>query len=711
MLKIKLFGAHISFRALLFFVFCFSFFILLSIIVGVNYMYNSRSSIDTAQELMEKTSSEIFMKIENLYKPIFYITDQASGLPVMMERATIQNHPAEKFFLNTLKTYPQIETIYFGYPDGEFYEIMSFIGNYGDVLKESVGAPENSSFAILRQFTPPGQDSPVRLWKYIDSVYRATGSRKVLDVTYDPRTRPWYKQAMSSAKSERTAPYQFANVDMTGITISKKIEGSRTGVLGVDVLIDELSVFLEELSTQSSGLVLFYNEKLEVTTAPYYLTQTYNFKPNTSFSDTGVPLLKVISDEVLKKNIMENSSFTVKLDNKRYYLKTVKLPKLYSKDEHVLIAISEKEILKSVSSIALKSMLISLVITLLSIPISLILSQFITSPLNSLVEEAEKIGKFELDGELDVSTNIVEVVSLSKEMASMKRGLRYFNRYVPSKLVRKLVESGQGAEIGGALKEMTLLFTDIESFTTISEGISADKLMVYLSDYFNVLSTEILRTNGTIDKYIGDAVMAFWNAPTDIAFHQEQACSAALNIKKTIEKFAPEWKAMNIPVFKTRIGIHSGVAVVGNVGSAERMNYTAIGDVVNNCSRLEGLNKIYGTEIIISDTVAKNLGKKYLYRPLEKVVPKGKTTVETIYELVNYRDESSSSEIDFVEYFTKAFEAYHKRKWKKALYYFVSAGKINSKDKILFYYIRNCRAYLKEEPSNDWNGVRLVRSK
>ncbi len=271
---------------------------------------------------------------------------------------------------------------------------------------------------------------------------------------------------------------------------------------------------------------------------------------------------------------------------------------------------------------------------LLALAVGLYVSILVAKPLELIAQETEAIGRFELEANNRVQSSILEVDRLALAIDHMKTGLRSFGKFVPKQLVRSLMASGQEARLGGERRELTICFSDIKDFTSVSEKMAPEELVKHLGDYLDLVSKTIQSNRGTIDKYIGDAVMAFWNAPTATDDHAYLACCAALQNQAALRDARREWQRLGKPVFITRIGIHTGEAIVGNVGSELFMNYTAIGDSVNLASRLEGLNKTYETEILISESTYEKVKDRIVARPVDRVTVKGKTQPVEVYELV-----------------------------------------------------------------------------
>jgi adenylate cyclase len=208
---------------------------------------------------------------------------------------------------------------------------------------------------------------------------------------------------------------------------------------------------------------------------------------------------------------------------------------------------------------------------------------------------------------------------------------RAFAQYVPAEVVNRLIEQPELLELGGEERELTLLFADLANFTTMSEKLAPRAVVAVLGKYFDAMSTVIYRHGGTVDKYIGDGIMAFWGAPLPDERHAHHALQAAMDMQDRFAELARRLGSKGAPAMTMRIGIHTGNVIVGNVGSRARFAYTAIGDAVNLASRLEGANKAYGTSILLSEATALQLKGRVLLRPVDSVVVKGRTDAVMIF--------------------------------------------------------------------------------
>jgi adenylate cyclase len=252
------------------------------------------------------------------------------------------------------------------------------------------------------------------------------------------------------------------------------------------------------------------------------------------------------------------------------------------------------------------------------------------------------------------------------------------------------------------------MFTDIVGFSAISESMTAENLMLHLSEYFAYLTPIIQDNHGTIDKYIGDGIMAFWGAPAKVPDAAYRACCTALGCQTRLSALNTKWIGDGKPAMPTCIGIHTGDTIVGNVGSSDRLNYSIFGDNVNLASRLEGVNRFYGTKVIISRDVYQEISDQFICRPLDIVAVKGKTRSIKIYELVAEKGAWVSKEItEFHTLFEKGFDAYLKKQWDKALRLFNDLHIKNPGDKPVRIYVERCNALLNDPPAvpDDWDGV------
>lgn len=229
----------------------------------------------------------------------------------------------------------------------------------------------------------------------------------------------------------------------------------------------------------------------------------------------------------------------------------------------------------------------------------------------------------------------------------MRTLVQTFSNFIPKRLVQQLVETGDAMTLGGARREVTVLFTDVVNFTGITENRDPAQVMQYTSRYFAALSEAVMANKGTVDKFIGDAVMGLWNAPIEDDGHVANACAAVLACIKANRELNAEFEREGWPVYNTRFGLHVGNVVVGNIGSPDRMNYTVLGATVNLAARLEGLNKNYGTSTLVSAALRQRADFRFLFRSVDRISPKGFAEAFEIYESRCERGDSDDEEFEF----------------------------------------------------------------
>jgi adenylate cyclase len=294
----------------------------------------------------------------------------------------------------------------------------------------------------------------------------------------------------------------------------------------------------------------------------------------------------------------------------------------------------QRDFVKEISSLQLKALLAALLVGGCFVPAAWFFGGGMSASVKRLTAQAGRLRQLAAPDETRVSSYINEIDDLGSAMSVAQRTIWSFAHFVPREVVRSVIDGSISTELGGVRQELTILFTDVRNFTSIAEAADPDALMQQTSRYFTALTAAFLAEGGTVDKFIGDAVMVFWNAPHAQLDHVDRACRAALAARAVSERLNAQFEAEGLSPFVTRFGIHVGDAVVGNVGSVERMDYTVLGSSVNLASRLEGLNREYGTTILVSETVRSRVAERFQFEPIASVIAKGMTQETRVYELI-----------------------------------------------------------------------------
>ena len=295
-------------------------------------------------------------------------------------------------------------------------------------------------------------------------------------------------------------------------------------------------------------------------------------------------------------------------------------------------------------------------------------------------------------------------------MSGMKGAIREVSKFVPKALVRDILQTEKVVAVGGETRNVSILFTDIQDFTAIAGATSATNLMTNLSVYFEELASVILGEQGTVDKFIGDAIFAFWNAPLPVTRHEHVACRTTLKCRAAAHRLNERWSMAGFVPWRTRFGLHVGEAVLGNVGSSDRIDYTAIGDTVNLASRIEGLNKFYGTEILASGQIAEACSDEFLFRRVDRIQPKGAENPFDIFELlgaVEGCDESPATVVmtQLVREWDAVYSEYASRNWLHAFDALERFAREHPDDPLVGIYLDRVVGFLLEPPPDDWDGI------
>ncbi|MDP2982585.1 MAG: adenylate/guanylate cyclase domain-containing protein, partial [Candidatus Latescibacter sp.] len=287
-----------------------------------------------------------------------------------------------------------------------------------------------------------------------------------------------------------------------------------------------------------------------------------------------------------------------------------------------------------------------------------------------------------------------------------------FAHYVPGKVVGELLKNPDMLKLGGEERVMTVIFSDVAGFTTISENLSPTQLVELLNEYLTAMTDIVFSYDGIIDKYEGDAIMAEFGAPLPDDEHALKACYAAIDMQKKLVEMRTKWKSEGRAELKARVGINSGPMVIGNMGSREIFDYTVMGDNVNLSSRLEGANKVYGTYVMCSEATRQMVENSIITRELDLIRVKGKKAGVRIHEIIAKKTEGIGEErLRLLETYQRGLEAYKNRRWEEGKALFTEALAIDPSDGPASLYLERCTEFFLNPPQEDWDGIFTMRTK
>ncbi len=501
-----------------------------------------------------------------------------------------------------------------------------------------------------------------------------------------------------------------------GVTTAHAVQrqGSVLGVVGVSIALDRISSFLDGIEISAHGTVFLTNKygelvavqerslaapdgeivKLEESSLPFVGVTTRALK------HAGVDLGEIASFR----------HFTFQDRNAESYFVTV--APLAQMGLIVAAVIPETDILGGINR-NIRVLLIGLLglVVAGAVAAALLARATMGAPLAHIAENMRQLEDFQLDSITPISSRFSELRQVSDATMRMRASLASFRKYIPTELVRTLFAEGIEAKLGGERRALTIMFMDLAHFTRISERLGED-LVGFLAEYLSEMSALIQAEQGTIDKYIGDAVMAFWGAPIRTEEHAVRACRAALSCQRRLEQIRIANRMEHAPDLHARVGLNTGRVLVGNVGSHDRLNYTVIGDPVNVASRLEALNKVYGTQILIGEDTYAAASPYILARPIDRVAVYGREKGIEVFELLAMRAEADAATLRWISIYEQAMASFRARDWDNAIENFERVILLRGgQDRVSQMQIERIRAFQVNPPPADWSGLVIQNSK
>jgi adenylate cyclase len=624
-------------------------FVAVVLLVGLTLVYLSfeRVTVITktaASSFIEKVAQLGADHVDEQFKNVRDNLDILSGLPPIQEAEISDNSRLYSLMAAMLRNNPQLFNLYVGYEDGSFIE-MDVIDRAKPAFRKSLKVDEDAAFRLVVISRTAGAAAVTQ--------YLSENLIQVAEIAgptgYDPRQRPWYVEAFKNDKTLLTGPYIFYATGEPGYTLRTPLKEGRRGVVAGDVLLNRFEDMLAQQKLGPSGLAFLFNDAERIVGHPEMnrlmaeITERQDDLPQIGALKlpTLVPIIRSWREGGAAQQFFADASGRTYVAAV-HRLETagsanVRLAMIAPLDEFYAQIIQERRTLFA----------LALAFVGATLPFAFWLGSLMARPLRNIVQQTDEIQRFQIAERPRVHSIIAEIDELGRSVFTMRSVVRSFASFIPRQIVRQLIETGSSLSLGGSRREVTVLFTDVADFTAKTERADPSQVMIYTSRYFAALSDEIMRYHGTVDKYIGDAVMAFWNAPADDPDHVVDGCRAILACRAANEALNKQFRREGWPPYDTRFGLHVGDAVVGNIGSSDRMNYTALGATINLASRLEGLNKNYGTRVLVSAAVRDRAGHAFLFRRVDSIKPKG---FEEAIEVCELRGElAQADEADVVK--------------------------------------------------------------
>tara|TARA_A100000171_G_C2137263_1_gene151321 strand:- start:291 stop:2354 length:2064 start_codon:yes stop_codon:yes gene_type:complete len=678
----------------------------------------------TSLDLINKTQKTIMDDASRYFEPAMSLTSIGAWVKKDYAGSILESQVLRNFLIGSLQSLPQSTLFMASDEHGNFVSVAPLPEKRVFSYIPDKPLPHGSTFVleVISNSGPTYVEYRAYLDKdghELDREYRPSIPK---ELQYDNRERDWYIRTKKLKKPNWSDIYPDWFARRFTLTASTPIfdsEGNFYGAISCDISIESISYLLARQKASRSGLNFILNKSGELVAFPDYEKIFISDDSNQNDkSITNIRLAK-ITDLHEEGNLAKayeiyhskkTPQFTYIYDDIEYIAYFSNFIGNFSQGWILGMIAPSDDFVGPIRETSRDVMLISIFILILATIVLVIFSHKISYPIETLAVQMRRIRDLDIEHEEMSKSSLEEIADIEEALSLMKEGLASFSKFVPKALVRSLIQSGVEAKLGGERRNLAIMFTDIESFTSISESMDSDSLMNHLSDYLSAMSGIILDHKGTIDKYIGDAIMAFWGAPEEDSRLVINACQAALTCSRRLKILNEDWTKKGKVPFPTRFGLHYGEVIVGNVGSDDRMNYTVIGDSVNLASRLEGANKIYKTEIIVSESVHQEIMDLYLCRPLDIVAVKGREKGIRIYELIAKLSDdpdfaATALEREWSQLTQYAFQSYLNQNWDDAIKLYKEVLEKKSGDPVAKMYIERCEYFKKSPPARDWDGV------
>jgi adenylate cyclase len=674
---------------------------LTAVFVHVPWSLTARANIEDLNDRLDS------LVIRGLADKVGGLLDEAVGvrnaLVTTIAEGVVDMDDAQKrkfLFLSFLQSQPNLSQIEFAWIDDE-----SFL----------VRRDERGTIRIER--TLPGNDQPTRT---VEIYKPEEDGRMPMAATSGPEPSDyhatqefWYRTAFDVDRPTWSNIFPLPSSGDYGVATVQAAEpgGELLGVVGVSIGLQRLSAFLDSIDITPGSAVFLTNTAGQLVAIQ---SRSSGAKPQglPRLDDVDLPAVNA-AVAALRDARLDLAS----LDAPRHLTwKTpagdedfVTLAPLNQMGLVVGVVIPDGDVLGSIKRNT-RLLLIGLIafVVLLAGAATWAAQTGLGRPLRRVAANLKELEDLRLEEVRPIASAFTEIAQVSQATMRMSASLASFRKYIPTELVRSLFAQGIEAELGGERRNLTILFMDLADFTNISERLGP-RLVEFLSEYLSEMSDRIQAEGGTIDKYIGDAIMAFWNAPTVRPQHAVDACRAALACQARLSALRAEARDSQMPLLKARIGLNSGEVLVGNVGSRDRLNYTAIGDPVNVASRLESLNKVYGTGILLGEDTRAAAGGAIVVRALDRVAVYGREAGLEIYELLGMAEDGTTPA--WVNEYEKGRAALLKRDWNGAIAAFERCRDLRQGDTPSDVQIARARVYSANPPPFDWDGVTVMEVK
>jgi adenylate cyclase len=690
-------------------------------ILAVSYFWSRHVVAELSEELITQQIDQTEQALQKFFLPVenALLLLRAWGSAEILEAVDVDaiepsragGRPADaasverlnERFVPLLERLPQVSSMMIADTRGEEYLLMRMPDHWLSRVTEA-GRWGSDSF-WLRQEPDGSYAEPY--WKAID---------------YDPRRRPWFEGGLATAGDAGvhwTKPYKFFTTKDPGITASLHWRDSKapefSQVLAFDVLLLDISRFTSGLEVSERGKVLILTEDGTVAGLPrddrFASLDDLRGHILSPLAALGLPEIGDAVAAWQAQNLQPGDVFSFDSGGETWW-GGVRLFPLGERAFRIAVLAPESDFLGGI--VRQRNVVIAITAGALAAAffIAMALARRYSRPLAALAADAERIQQLDIARGEPVDSDLLEVDQLAHSHERMRTALDSFSRYVPIDVVRELMKRDEAANIGGARRTITILFTDIQGFTTIAETLDPETLTRHMAEYFEAMLGTVQSDGfGEVTQLAGDGFVAFWGAPIPNPEHAAHAVESVLRCREKLALLNAQWSARDLPELPTRFGLATGPVVVGNVGSPARLVYTAVGDTINLASRLEGINRFYGTWVTVSEEARISAGNAFAWRQLDRVRAKGKQRPIELYELLGRRGEVDAARLAFAARYEEALALYRQRRFGEAVAALSLLAAEFPDDLSVARLLELARDFRTRPPSEAWDGTSVFREK
>jgi len=619
----------------------------LAALIAFNYYENDRNLRDMSHTLMDRARDAAVTSVSALLDPVAS-TLRMIAVVEAAEPGFFRQDRSSDVLYHALLTAGYIDAVYTSFEDG-YHRVVTRIDADRRRSDPRIPATANWHMSWIDAYGSSTSALRVRHRTFFET-WPIAIKQYDADWKFDVRTMPQYREAQKRRAVAVANPQINPDTGAPVIAIGYPIEvgGVVVGVVTAHITLGVLSKFLDEHRASPHSITLIADKPGSVVAHPVAgkgVRQVDGRAEIATMKELDEPQIVAAVGERARREV-DRFTFEAGSAGTEYIALFSSIPGSIAWRWEVLVVAPTDDFVGALKRTNRLLIWAAVLLVLLESALIYFMARRISSPIEAVSETIQRIRSLSFGGNLPSGSRIREIAQLQRATKLLDNALRSFAVFAPVGVVRDLIESGQPLAPGIEQRFMTILFSDVEGFTAIAEHLSPHELSDQTSRYFENVTSAVVQERGTVDKFIGDSVMAFWGAPTAVDDHVFRACLAALRARHRMKVLNARWASEGRRQMRVRFGLHCDEVVVGNVGSPERLSYTVMGDGVNVASRVEGLNKQFGTSICISENVYERVADRVAARALGHIPVRGRKTEIKVYELIGIAGDGDAELVD-----------------------------------------------------------------